>query len=51
MKGAKTEPFADINNKPNNSITKIIGANQNFFLKLRKLHNSFKSDILNSYQN
>gem|GEM_PF-4691800 len=48
MNGATAEPWANIINTPSNNIIRIIGANQNFFLAFRKLHSSFKNDIIYS---
>ena len=45
MKGAKTEPCATINNPPNIIKIIIIGANQIFFLNLRKDQSSFNISI------
>ena len=41
MKGATTEPCVAISKPPRISITKIIGANQIFFLDLKNSQSSF----------
>jgi hypothetical protein len=46
MKGATTEPCANINKPPIISITKIIGANHNFLRALKKDHNSIINSII-----
>jgi hypothetical protein len=45
MKGATTEPCANINNPPSINITMIIGASHSFFRKRRKVQSSFKISI------
>jgi len=45
MKGATTEPWAAISKPPRISITKIIGANQIFFLVLKNSQSSFIIDL------
>jgi len=49
MKGAKTEPLTKINNPPSVNIITIIGASHNFFLSLKKFHNSIKSFMIRFY--
>ena len=49
MKGATTEPCAKISNPPIKSITRMIGANHNFFLTRRKAHSSLMISITTKF--
>jgi hypothetical protein len=40
MKGASTEPWAKINNKPINAITIMKGKSQSFLRLLKNIHSS-----------